>query len=197
MEYEYEDDKRDVIMDINILMEAGANEAIGGMAFSYQTECPLDNIKPVGTPSVKELVSAHAIAKKDGGHNKFLESIVVWMDIRATMTWWKQFDTYRVGVTKLSKSTMHTLMTRDIRKTDFGVPIIGAWLAELNRLRYKKDFEGLINALPMGYLQTRRVCVNSRTLRNIIVQRRGHRLLEWAEFIKKMESLDVYRLLGV
>ena len=47
---------------------------------------------------------------KDGGHNKFLESINVTISIKAPRYWWQEFDTYRVGMTKQSESTIHTIM---------------------------------------------------------------------------------------
>lgn len=179
-------------MEIRILKEAGVEEAIGGMGFSYQLECPLDQVVTIGG-----MKGAIALARKDGGHNKFLESIVVWMDIRAPMSFWKQFDTYRVGVTKLSKSTMHTIMKREIRASDFCCDVPIETLDLLNELRVRGEFEVVISLLPMGYLQTRRVCLNYKSLRNIILQRRWHKLPEWAEFIKEMGKLDSYRLLGV
>lgn len=179
-------------MQVKILHEAGMELSVGGMAFSFQQECDLDDVKPGGTYK-----GATILATKDGGHNKFLESIVVWMDIRATMTWWKQADTYRVGMTKLSKSTMHTLMRREIRQEDFGWRIPESLLRMMNSMVRVKEFEHVIGILPMSYLQTRRVCTNYKTIRNMIHQRRGHKLPEWAEFIKSMENLEDYPLLGV
>ena len=34
------------------------------------------------------------LATKDGGHNKFLESIYVWLDVRAARYWWQEADTF-------------------------------------------------------------------------------------------------------
>jgi hypothetical protein len=182
-------------IEIKILREAGYDEAIKGMEFSYETECLLSEVDD--NHKLKSAKVALFLADKDRGHNKFLESIQVWMDIRATMNWWKQFDTYRIGVTKLSKSTMHTLMKRPIVQTDFGTPIPIGTLVSLNSLRKENKFEEIINILPMGYLQTRRVCLNYKTIRGIILQRRGHKLPEWKLFIKAMENLSNFKILGV
>jgi len=180
-------------MQVKILHEAGMELAIEGMGFSFQLEYDLDvNVKPRGTYK-----GACVLAKKDGGHNKFLESIVVWMDVRASMAWWKQFDTYRVGVTKLSKSTMHMLMRRVIKSSDFNIKIPAHTIHELNDLVIDEDFDRLIGLLPMAFLQTRRVCINYKAIRGIILQRRGHKLPEWVEFIEAMEDLEDYDLLGV
>lgn len=52
-------------------------------------------------------------------HCKHLRMIQVWADIEAPLYWWKQFDCYRAGVEKLSTSTMHTLLKRPFKMSDF------------------------------------------------------------------------------
>lgn len=47
-------------------------------------------------------------------HRKFLRQIFVSVDITAPLYWWKEADTYRVGVTANSTSTMHKLATTPI-----------------------------------------------------------------------------------
>lgn len=180
-------------MEINILGEHGAFFALGGMEFSHQPECPLEEV-PFGSPNYKR---GEALAKLDGGHNKFLESIMIWLDIKAPLYFWKQFDTYRVGVTKQSKSTMHTLHKRPIVGSDFECGVYNESLRHLNYLREIGAIEQLWNDLPMGYLQTRRVCMNYKALRNMILQRRNHKLPEWKHFCRHMlENIEHPELLG-
>ena len=52
-------------------------------------------------------------------HCKHLRMIMVWADITTSLTVWKQFDTYRAGIEKVSTSTMHTLMKRELTADDF------------------------------------------------------------------------------
>lgn len=52
-------------------------------------------------------------------HCKHLRMIMVWADITAPLYWWKQFDCYRFGVEKVSTSTMHTLLKRPFKMSDF------------------------------------------------------------------------------
>ena len=47
-------------------------------------------------------------------HRKFLRQIFVSVDITAPLYWWKEADTYAVGVTKNSTSTMHKLASTPI-----------------------------------------------------------------------------------
>ena len=55
-------------------------------------------------------------------HRKFLRQIMVSVDITAPLYWWKEFDTYKVGTTANSTSTMHKLastpITPDCFETD-------------------------------------------------------------------------------
>jgi hypothetical protein len=165
-------------MKIKIIEEAGHQAAVTGMRFSHQVECPLDDIvEAVGV----DTKTVRTLAKKDGGHNKFLESIMVWMDIQAPLYFWKQFDTYRVGITKQSKSTMHSIMKRELTQEDFEKGCETMYLEHLNTTRENKNFSLLVNDLPDGYLQTRRVCLSYKSIRHILMQREHHKLGEWAE----------------
>ena len=170
-------------MDIRIVKEAGYHEALEGMTFSFKTECKLDEME---NDYKKNMKTARTLAHKDGGHNKFLESMIIWVDIRASLTWWKQADTYRVGMTKLSKSTMHTLMRRRLTRWDFNNCISDDIIERLNTMIDMGAFEKVIDYLPGAYMQTRRCCMNYKTLRNMISQRRGHKLPEWKDFIEGM-----------
>jgi hypothetical protein len=170
-----------LIMKIKVLKEAGYEEALLGISLSYGTS-------PAGMDKV-----AGRLSPKDGGHNKFLEAMVVWLDVTAARYWWQQFDTYRTGVTKQSESTMHTLMKRDLTAEDFeGDAITPELLEILNRSLKNKDFDEIKVLLPEGYLQRRIVCMNYKTLRNVIIQRRTHRLEEWQTFIKEVLAQVTY-----
>lgn len=52
-------------------------------------------------------------------HRKFLQQLPIIVDIKAPLYFWKQFDTYRLGVTKNSCSTMHKLTEREFTREDF------------------------------------------------------------------------------
>jgi len=150
-----------------VLKEAGLEEALLGISLSFNSD------------PEQMLRVAEKLAHKDGGHNKFLESICVWIDIRLPFKMWKQFDTYRIGVSKQSESTMHTILKRDLVQEDFNNGTLPSWLDYLNGLRAKKDFNRLTDELPDSFLQRRIVCTNYKTLRNIYQQRKNHKLREW------------------
>ena len=52
-------------------------------------------------------------------HRKFMRMITVYVDITAPLYWWKEFDTYRVGVEKNSCSTMHKIHAKKFTIEDF------------------------------------------------------------------------------
>lgn len=52
-------------------------------------------------------------------HRKYLRQIFVSMDITAPLYWWKEFDTYKVGVTANSCSTMHKIADKEFTLEDF------------------------------------------------------------------------------
>lgn len=173
-------------MKIVVKNESGYKEAIEGIGFSY------------GITDYKRLENvAYKLCDKDGGHNKFLESIVVWIEISAARYWWQEFDTYRVGTTKQSESTIHTIAKKPLDREDFEHPVMQTLIQHLNFLieSYKdsdspsqrKNLFNLIKSnLPEGYLQKRMVCTNYKTLSNMIAQRKNHVLKEWHYFIEEV-----------
>lgn len=52
-------------------------------------------------------------------HRKFLRQIFVSVDITAPLYWWKEFDTYKVGTTANSCSTMHKIHAKEFTMDDF------------------------------------------------------------------------------
>lgn len=181
------------------ITEYGYEKAMLGLSFSKEQ------------PAEKMPEVARRLRSQDGGHNKFLEGIIVWADITAPHFWWKHFDTYRIGVvnvpqyfpawlkflvnlilaiswpptmpvTKQSGSVMYNILKRPIDQSDFEEPIPVATIARLNMLRTDKKFRQLVNELPGGYLQRRMVVLNYKVLRYIFGQRLGHKLAEWQFF---------------
>ena len=178
-------------MKIYAIEEHGFHRAMCGLARSY-------NQKVENMPEV-----ALKLGAKDLGHNKFLESIVVWMGVEAPRFWWSEMDTYRVGITKQSDSTMHTLTRRPLTQEDFEYGCDEQYLNFLNH-RIILCKKGLItiaelkNDLPEGFLQGRSICTNYKVLRNIILQRWNHRLPQWQLFcFTLMSELKHIKYLGL
>lgn len=137
-------------------------------------------------------------------HRKYLRQIMVCVDITAPLYWWKEFDTYKVGTTANSTSTMHKLTSRPIRMEDLSVDncnvqaiiAMNDLVMTCNELREKfietKDksyWYSLIQLLPSSYNQTRTVTMNYENLANMYKYRKDHKLYEWRGFCKWIESL--------
>lgn len=133
-------------------------------------------------------------------HRKFMRQIMVSVDITAPLYWWKEFDTYKVGTTANSTSTMHKLASTPItlkcfETNDYCPSAINCsfinnelipFLEDL-RLKYleTKDmvyWKELIRWLPESWLQTRTVTMNYENLLAMCSpgQRRFHKLTEWS-----------------
>lgn len=182
-------------MEIEILNEAGLEQALEGMLYSYKLESPLGDIPKLDMH--KAMKVAKKLCTKDQGHSKFLESIQVWFRMRAPLYFWKQFDTYRVGTTKLSCSTMHTLMKRELDESDF-ICVSDTQIDSVNVHILSKNFDRANADLPQSFLQTRMVNTNYKVLRNMCLQREGHKLVEWDDFISAMfNQLENPELLGI
>lgn len=169
-------------MKLKVLREAGYEEALLGLSLSYNQ--PIENM-----PSV-----ALKLFNKEDGHNQFLESIVVWLDITAPRYWWTQFNRYRIGVSPaanglLSESTMHTILKKELTQDNFEDKLFPLTLLDLNFLVATQNFTELKNALPEGFLQRRIVCTNYKTLRHIIKQRLNHKLPQWITFVSGLHAL--------
>ena len=147
------------------------------------------------------------LAKAGRAHRKYLRMIHVSMDITAPDFFFKEFDTYRIGITENSTSTMHKLASRELTIDDFSLEDMPIEEAEEivkhneeRRLLYKqtgeeKEWRALIEGLPMSYNYRRTVDMNYENVLNIIHQRTGHKLSEWATLIEELKKLPYMEVL--
>ena len=196
---EYSDEYEDAYADyVNWLEEEGILNSKNGEIYEYAFIGP------------KDLDLAQRLIKSGPEHCKFLRQIQVSVDITAPLYWWKEFDTYKVGTTANSTSTMHTLCKSPITKDKFAFDggdltideatyeeYINEILDMCENLRKKycitnnkQYWRALVQILPEAFLQTRTVTLSYANLRNIYFQRRAHKLTEWRdEFMEFIKSL--------
>ena len=168
-------ENRTPIIEVAIEGEYGYELALKGLSLNKNQ--PIENMADL----------ARKLCNLDEGHNKFLESIYLWINVKAARYFWQEADTYRL-TTKQSESTMHTIMKRKLIQNDFCYGIPSYLLDDLNLCIENKDFIRLKRILPESFLQRRLWVMNYKTLRNIIHQRRNHKLEEWLIFIGKIYS---------
>ena len=158
-------------------------------------------------------------------HRKYMRMMPVYVRITAPLYWWKEFDTYKVGTVTNSCSTMHKIAEKEFTMEDFScehlflesLASLSRTIRTLNEYRNlyveggsilisedrflsftPKDKEiwwQLIQLLPSSYNQTRNVMLNYEVLANIYRQRHGHKLDEWREVCKWIESLPYSELI--
>ena len=144
------------------------------------------------------------LVKAGTDHRKFMRMIVVYVDITAPLYWWKEADTYSVGVVKNSCSTMHKIHTKTFEASDFSCENMDAdtfnvftdILEVLEEKRYeycvgkdKNKWYSIIQLLPSSYNQKRTVMLNYEVLRNMYHSRKNHKLYEWRELCSWIEQL--------
>lgn len=150
------------------------------------------------------------LARAGTDHRKFMRMIVVYVDVTAPRYWWAEADTYKVGTVANSCSTMHKIHTKELTPDDFSHEfffgeeelVLERILYQLNYCREKFNATGnknwwwkIIQLLPQSYNQRRTLMLNYEVLANIYRARRNHKLTEWREFCRWIESLPYSELI--
>lgn len=160
---------------------------------------------------VNDLNLMERLAKGGPVHAKYRRMMIVYVDITAPLYWWKEFDTYKVGTVSNSCSTMHKIHSKEFTLDDFSHEHLNKetrYLLEqvIDYLNISRDCynsavigEGtecvkhywwqMIQLLPSSYNQKRTIMLNYEVLQNIYKSRKHHKLDEWREFCKWIESL--------
>lgn len=182
-------------------------EMFGKCSDCYESvwrECHGSDSKDIIGPNDLDLMRRLFIGGPE--HRKYLRQIFVSMDIIAPDYWFKEFATYRIGVTENSTSTMHKIHAKPFEVSDFStdhmteaaknftesvmIPFL-----EQTRRRYmnegkkKEDWYDIIELLPMSYNYRRTVTMNYENVVNMIHQREFHKLAEWNEFVEVLKGL--------
>ena len=152
-----------------------------------------------------DLNLATRLIKAGTEHRKFLRMIHVQMDVTAPLYWWKEADTYKVGTTANSCSTMHKIAAKAFTLDDFShdhlfndavvyngyvsTSVLKCVIGALNEFRNlyletkdKRYWWQMIQLLPSSYNQRRTWDMSMETLLSILHQRKNHKLDEWNEF---------------
>lgn len=163
---------------------------------------------------------------RDGGpvHAKYRRMLPVWVTLTAPLYWWKEFDTYGVGVVRNSCSTMHKIHAKVFALEDFSCEYlikesIGELQNVIDKLNYFRDkfinwkesdffidndqqlvdrdviWRQMIQLLPSSYNQKRTVMLNYEVLANIYQSRKNHKLDEWHTFCHWIEELPYSELI--
>ena len=160
----------------------------------------------------KDLELALKLTKSGSDHSKFLRQIFVSMDITAPMSWWWDFDTYKVATVRNSTSRMHKLGTRLLTEEDFSfddedgniqiTPFRKYVMEDLNRRikeyqQLKADgkmeeatrmWRDIVFDSPQNYNFRSTWTGNYETMRNVYRARKNHKQREFRDFCKFIEE---------
>lgn len=151
----------------------------------------------------KQLMLALA---KSPEERKYLRMIHVQFDVTAPLYWWKEFDTYKVGTTANSCSTMHKIHSKEFTVSDFSLDHLlsenavyfGKTLERLNNARRKfldtkdkKYWWQIIQLLPSSYNQRRTIDLNFEVLLKQYRERKNHKLDEWHIYCDWIKGIDL------
>ena len=144
------------------------------------------------------------LAKGRSSDSKYRRAIIVSVDVTAPLYWWKEYDTYKVGTTANSCSTMHKIHSRELTLDDFShehlqptplyalkrvIECINDAREDFIETKDKEDWWQMIQLLPTSFNQKRTIYLNYEVLTAIYFDRRHHRLDEWHTFCDWIESL--------
>lgn len=171
----------------------------------------------IGIPTIgpNDLKLLTNLAKAGSDEAKFRRMIVVYVDICAPMYWWKECDTYKVGTVRNSCSTMHKIHAKEFGLEDFStehletiarfdedgemhkpymvtkvvINCLNACRNSYLQTKNKTDWWQMIQLLPSSYNQRATLMLNYEVLANMYHARKNHKLDEWREFCKWIETL--------
>lgn len=154
------------------------------------------SVDPDGESSVEgDRQDKLAQCKPGTGHDNFLQGIRVAFDMDITAKALVEAERYHFFDIVSSTSTMHRITSFDLDKcyckyVDAGMRVIMKRLVNAyNEDPSDENYLKILYSNPAGFIYTIRFTTNYRQLKTIYIQRKNHRLPEWREFCKWIETL--------
>lgn len=182
----------------------GLDNSIKRAKFPMSTS--VDTLNSELTKGIKSL----AQSSKGEGHDQWLTGIVVQMELKFTVKAWTEEERYKFMSFISSQSTMHriTKFNLDDQYIKYVDPAIIAIMkkkvADYNDLACSEDADKdvlkeryleILYSNPCGFQLTAGITTNYRALKTVYAQRKNHRLPEWVDFCKWIESLPASYLI--
>lgn len=166
-------------------------------ASKYPMSVDIDKVDGEITPRIISLANT----PKGEGHDQFLTGIRVNFDLTFSVKAWVEAERYRFLEFVSSQSTMHRISKFDLNE-QYNEYVDKRIINIMNELKENyiktndaEDYLRLLYSNPCGFKLTARLTTNYRCLKTIYSQRKSHRLPEWREFCKWIESLPYSELI--
>lgn len=136
-----------------------------------------------------------ATSEKGEGHDNFLNGIIVQFDLNFSIKAWVEMQRYHFIDFVSSQSTMHRISKMDIEAQCNGyvhpatINVVESLLEIYKQNPTVENYLKLLYNIPTGLRYTARMTTNYRQLKTIYSQRKNHRLPEWREFCRWIETL--------
>ena len=178
-------------------------ESLVASGFPMRTKVEIHDVEDKDINRCKNLSIASEV---NGAHGQFLTGIRVAFDLTCTNKMWVEAERYRFLEFVSSQSTMHRIAKFNLTEqyNKYVDPRIIKILQEkvdsynnlLNTGETTEDLREkyleILYSNPAGFELTARMTTNYRCLKNIYLQRHNHRLPEWREFCKWIETLPYF-----
>ena len=142
--------------------------------------------KAVDVTKVDDLVQPfHAklgSADIGSGHDNYLNGIIVQFDLCYTIKAWM----HKIHQMSIADNCIEYVSPKIIEEVE-------RLKEEYNKVPTQDNFLKLIYSVPVGFQLTAGMTTNYRQLKTIYYQRRNHRLPEWREFCKWIETLPMFK----
>ena len=171
----------------------GLEESV--IASKYPKSVDVNECNDDMTDTVRKLGSADI----GSGHDNFLNGIVVQFDLTCSIKMWVEGERYHFLDFVSSQSTMHRITKLDPYKQcneyvdEEVIRLIKRKIDFYNACPTPEGYLGILYNVPTGFELTARMTTNYRQLKTIYFQRKNHRLPEWRNFCKWIESLPYFR----
>lgn len=142
-----------------------------------------------------------AKSKSGEGHDQWLTGVVVQFDVTGTLKWWTEAERYHFLDFVSSQSTMHRITKFDVESqcNEYVRPeviaVVEEQVAYYNTNPTPENYLRVLYNIPTGFQLTAGMTTNYRQLKTIYKQRKNHRLPEWRDFCKWIESLPYSELI--
>ena len=189
-------------------------ESLVASGYPMRTDTEHKDLEDKDVNRGNKLVSATKTG--NNAHAQFLTGIRVNFDLTCSNKMWVEAGRYRFLEFVSSQSTMHRITKFDLDKAyneyvdprvveimkekveaynDYCFKISTGLVPQCQKVlqeienNKKKMYLEILYTNPAGFELTARMTTNYRCLRNIYIQRNDHRLPEWREFCKWIETL--------
>ena len=166
-------------------------------ASKYPMSVDTDKVNGEITPRIINLANT----PKGEGHDQFLTGIRIAFDLTCSNKMWVEAERYRFLEFVSSQSTMHRISKFDLSEQyneyvdERIIKIMNELKESYNKTNNPDDYLRLLYSNPCGFKLTARLTTNYRCLKTIYSQRKTHRLPEWVEFTKWVETLPYSELI--